>query len=208
MGSKVKIDRQGRQSSIWEGTLATCVCHSLFSSSYELGAPGWSDIALICISIQTGPYYSPISGHHCASRLLSSQFSHLYKYIQSWSKNEKVSNNLYIPQPTKRYRYYPSLKIIFLLWSLFPFWLAEQLYYLMINDRALSGFPCKAISIGTFHFSKQYFQTPTCFLLLARLGAEVFDKWKFVHVIKLVGGGVQSPVVVTTPPNSATSQVL
>ena len=50
-------------------------------------APGWADIARICISIQTGLYYSPIyrfciTDHHCASRLLSETFlyicSHCY----------------------------------------------------------------------------------------------------------------------------------
>ena len=42
-------------------------------------APGWADIAPICISIQTGLYYSPIyrfciTDHHSASRLLSETF--------------------------------------------------------------------------------------------------------------------------------------
>ena len=72
--------------------------------------------------------------------------------------------------------------MILILWSLFPFSFAagarEQLYYLMINDRELSGFPCKAITIATFHFStgcsKQSAQMPTWFAKVLLNLAEKF----------------------------------
>ena len=102
-------------------------------------APGWADIARICISIQTGLYYSPIyrfciTDHHCASRLLSETF-------QSTTINKTIFDTL-------RSQYICSHCYL----QLVP----EKLYYLMINDWKPSGFPCSAISlslsIATFQF--------------------------------------------------------
>ena len=101
-------------------------------------APGWADIARICISIQTGLYYSPIyrfciTDHHCASRLLSETFQSTT--INAW----KLFLTLWVPNICSHLQLVP-----------------EKLYYLMINDWKPSGFPCSAISlslsIATFQF--------------------------------------------------------
>ena len=103
-------------------------------------APGWADIARICISIQTGLYYSPIyrfciTDHHCASRLLSETFQSTT--INAW----KLFLTLWDPNMCS----HCYLQLV-----------PEKLYYLMINDWKPSGFPCSAISlslsIATFQF--------------------------------------------------------
>ena len=141
-------------------------------------ASGLSDIALICISIQTRPYYSPISDHHCAS----------------WLASELSTN----PQIMKK----AILKTTFNIPSIIVIvptlgcssWL-EQLYYLMTNDRELSGFACKPINqLHYCHFSILQLETlpnASWFSLQRSCSTwgEVFDKSKCVHVIMLVVGG-------------------
>ena len=130
-----------------------------------------------------GPIIHPISDHHCAS-WLASELSDITNSTNPQRIKIAILKTIFN---------IPSITVIVLTLGCSR-WL-EQLYYLMTNDRELSGFACKPINqLHYCHFSILQLETlpnASWFSLQRSCSTwgEVFDKSKCVHVIMLVVGG-------------------